>query len=50
MATKTKATVKDVKSAVRSVVGFMPAELRVDNVGRFGCACDEWWCGREVES
>lgn len=128
---KTRATVKDIKSAVRSVVGFMPAELRVaeqgtasaavidgvdfgrtyngveaipdgditddapldaallkgltygrgvlldvyvynrtelvtnvsvvigadgevlvayDNVGHFGYVCDEWWCGREVES
>lgn len=135
----TRATVKDIKSAVRSVVGFVPAELRVaeqyvvrdalldcardaslsrphsgksfngldceqdaeiadsetldaallqslnytrgvlldlyvyskseletnvsvvigsdgevltcyDNVGHFGYVCDEWWCGREVES
>ena len=131
MTKKTRATVKDVKSAVRSVVGFMPAELRVaeqgtassatadgvdfgrtyngveaipdgditddapldaallkgltygrgvlldvyvyncrelvtnvsvvigsdgavltayDNVGHAGYVCDEWWCGREVES
>lgn len=132
---KTRATVKDVKSVVRSVVGFMPVELRVaeqgtasvatadgvefgrtyngieavadgditddalldadllkglnytkgvlldlyvyrktsfgpeletnvsvvigssgevlvayDNVGHHGFTCDEWWCGREVES
>jgi len=131
-----RATVKDIKSAVRSVVGFVPAELRVaeryirartfcsqranfekslnglnceagaetadnealdaallksldytrgvlldlyvyrktrydteletnvsviidssgavltayDNVGHHGYCCDEWWCGREVES
>ncbi len=38
---KTRATVKDIKSAVRSVVGFMPAELRVAERGTASVVTDD---------